>query len=74
MLIAGTPIPELEASGLAGDVTLDWIKNKVTGNGESIYDEDIYGSIFPRGWGGPTVWLPGLSKNSCGQVNIDFEW
>lgn len=74
VLIAGTPIPELEASGLAGDVTLDWIKNKVTGNGESIYDEDIYGSIFPRGWGGPTVWLPGLSKNSCGQVNIDFEW
>jgi RHS repeat-associated protein len=73
-LIAVTPIPELEVFGLGGDITLDWVKNKVTGNGESIYDEDIYGSILPRGWGGPTVWLPGLSKNSCGQVNIDFEW
>jgi hypothetical protein len=72
--VFGLPIPVLEATGLAGDAALDWIKNKTTGNGESVFDEDVYGSILPRGWGGPTTWLPGLSKNPCGNINIDFEW
>ena len=71
--ILGTPIPELEVVGLSGDVGLDWVKNKTTGNAESIYDEDLYGSVLPRGWGGPITWLPGISKNACGQIHIDFE-
>lgn len=73
-VVAVTPIPLAEASGLAGDAGLDWLKNKTTDNGESIYDEDINGSVLPRGLGGPTTWLPGLSKNPCGSIHIDFEW
>ena len=72
--VALTPIPAAEAAGLGGDAGLDWLKNKTTDNGESIYDEDINGSVLPRGLGGPTTWLPGLSKNRCGSIHIDFEW
>jgi RHS repeat-associated protein len=76
ILVATTSLPMLEASGLAGDAALDWLKNKTTGNGESVFDEDICGGILPRfiDNGGPKTWLPGLSKNQNGSIHVDFEW
>jgi hypothetical protein len=75
-VVALTPLPEIEFVGLENDVALDWIKG-LTVNHESIFDEDIEGGIFPRfiDHGGPVVFLPGLSRNTCtGAIHIDFEW
>jgi len=62
--------------GLGGDAGIDWLKNKTTGNGKSIYDEHIVGGILPRWFlnGGPKTFLPGLYINSCsGQPSADCE-
>jgi RHS repeat-associated protein len=74
-LVAETPIPELESIGLTGDVAIDWIKG-LTVNHESLFDEDVRGGVLPRfiDNGGPKVFLPGLSKNPCGGIHIDFEF
>ena len=64
------PLAGLEASGLAGDAAIDWIKGH-TVNYESVGDEGIRGGIFPRWFfgGGPQVYLPGIHRNG----HIDFE-
>ncbi|MGD1012071.1 MAG: hypothetical protein ABR925_06020 [Acidimicrobiales bacterium] len=75
LAVASYGLPGLEASGLAGDAALDWLKNKTTGNHESIYDEDLRGGVLPRfiDHGGPKTWLPGLSRKND-RIHVDFEW
>jgi hypothetical protein len=77
ILVAATPLPAVEALGLGGDIALDYAKNKVTGNGESIFDEGQPGGILPRfiAGGGPSIYLPGLGRNpTTGATSLDFEW
>jgi hypothetical protein len=64
----------MEAEGLAGDVTIDLIKNAVLHNGESWKDEG-YGPFFGNGLKSLGIdpfetHLPGIHPNGA----IDWEW
>jgi RHS repeat-associated protein len=69
------PLTSLEATGLAGDVVIDWIKGHTVAD-ESICDEGLRGYInplhayLPKRLKGPVVYLPGIHTGG----KIDFEW
>jgi RHS repeat-associated protein len=77
--VVAAPLAIPEAVGLGGDVAIDAFKGWAFG-GESIYDEGITGYINPlHGFlpgflKGPQVYLPGLYKDGCGNVHVNFEW
>ncbi|MGH9305314.1 MAG: LamG-like jellyroll fold domain-containing protein [Acidimicrobiales bacterium] len=77
--VVAAPLAIPEALGLGGDIAIDAFKGWAFG-GESIYDEGITGYInplhgfLPGSLKGPQVYLPGLYKDGCGNVHVNFEW
>lgn len=77
--VVAAPFAVPEGLGLAGDITIDFFKGVVFGD-ESIYDEGHQGyinplhSFLPSWLRGPQIYLPGLYKNPCGRVRVDFSW
>ena len=69
--IVALPFTIPEATGLALDAGIDWIKGH-TVNNESVCDEGIRGGILPRFilGGGPKVYLPGIHADG----STDFQW
>jgi len=69
------PLAQLQALGLAGDISIDALKSFILGH-ESICDEGKVGYInplhefVPGPLQGPETYLPGVHKNG----EVDFEW
>ncbi|MFF7636531.1 hypothetical protein ACFZB9_25775, partial [Kitasatospora sp. NPDC008050] len=63
----------IEADGLGTDIMLDYAKNRVFHNGESIADEGMRGSYLPNPLPQNLIvgYLPGLSEDH-GHYKLDF--
>ena len=69
--VLAAPFAIPQAQGLAADIGIDWIKQRL-GDTKPLNDEGICGGILP-GFifgGGPEVYLPGWRRDG----GVDFAW